>query len=95
MCNRRSCRLLLTFLCSLWMHLFAPCMTAAHLGSYQVGFCEALAEADLHPDWIAGIYIGAINSAIIAGNPPAERVANLSGFWEEITAANMAKFALI
>jgi len=44
---------------------------------------------------IAGICIGAINSAIIAGNPPAERVANLRGFWEEITAANMAKFALI
>ena len=65
------------------------------LGSYQVGFCEALAEADLQPDWIAGIYIGAINSAIIAGNPPAERVANLRGFWEAITAANMAKFALI
>src|SRR5215467_4969025 len=55
------------------------------LGSYQAGVYEALAEADLHPDWIAGISIGAINSAIIAGNPPAERVAKLRGFWEEIT----------
>jgi NTE family protein len=56
------------------------------LGSYQAGVYEALAEADLHPDWVAGISIGAINSAIIAGNPPAERVAKLRSFWEEITA---------
>jgi len=56
------------------------------LGSYQAGVYEALAEAGLHPDWVAGISIGAINSAIIAGNPPAERVAKLRSFWEEITA---------
>ena len=34
------------------------------LGSYQAGVYQALAEADLHPDWIAGISIGAINSAL-------------------------------
>ena len=56
------------------------------LGSYQAGVYEALAEADLHPDWVAGISIGAINSAIIAGNPPAERIAKLRSFWQEITA---------
>jgi NTE family protein len=56
------------------------------LGSYQAGVYEALAEADLHPDWVAGISIGAINSAIIAGNPPHERVSKLRKFWEEITA---------
>jgi len=44
------------------------------LGSYQAGVYQALAEADLHPDWVAGISIGAINSAIIAGNPPEKRV---------------------
>jgi NTE family protein len=37
------------------------------LGAYQAGVYEALAEADLLPDWVAGISIGAINSAIIAG----------------------------
>jgi NTE family protein len=47
------------------------------LGAYQAGVYQALAEADLHPDWVAGISIGAINSAIIAGNPPEERVAKL------------------
>ena len=63
------------------------------LGSYQAGVYEALAEGNLHPDWIAGISIGAINSAIIAGNPPAERVAKLRGFWEEITANPLLDWA--
>ena len=57
------------------------------LGSYQAGVYQALAEADLHPDWVAGISIGAINSAIIAGNPPAERVARLREFWETVSAS--------
>ncbi len=55
------------------------------LGSYQAGVYQALAEADLHPDWVAGISIGAINAAIIAGNPPEERAAKLRAFWEGIT----------
>ena len=55
------------------------------LGSYQAGVYEALAEVEVYPDWIAGISIGAINAAIIAGNPPEERVAKLWGFWETIT----------
>lgn len=55
------------------------------LGAYQAGVYQALAEVDLHPDWVAGISIGAINSAIIAGNPPEERVAKLRAFWEGIT----------
>ena len=55
------------------------------LGSYQAGVYQALAEADLHPDWVAGISIGAVNSAIIAGNPPEERAAKLRAFWEAIT----------
>jgi len=56
------------------------------LGSYQAGVYEALSEANLHPDWVAGISIGAINSAIIAGNPPEQRVTKLRLFWEGITA---------
>src|SRR5277367_6481736 len=56
------------------------------LGSYQAGVYEALAEVDLHPDWVAGISIGAINSALIAGNPPENRVDKLRAFWREITA---------
>jgi NTE family protein len=55
------------------------------LGAYQAGVYEALAEANLHPDWVAGISIGAINAAIIAGNSPKLRVAKLREFWERIT----------
>ena len=64
------------------------------LGSYQAGVYEALAEADLYPDWVAGISIGAINSAIIAGNAPAERVAKLRSFWEGITANPLLDWAV-
>lgn len=60
------------------------------LGSYQAGVYECLAQADYHPDWVAGISIGAFNAAIIAGNAPAERIAKLRGFWETITAPTIA-----
>lgn len=56
------------------------------LGAYQAGVYEALAEAGIYPTWVAGISIGAINAAIIAGNPPEKRVEKLRGFWEAITA---------
>jgi NTE family protein len=56
------------------------------LGSYQAGVYEALASSQYLPDWVAGISIGAINAAIIAGNPPEHRVQRLRSFWEEITA---------
>lgn len=56
------------------------------LGAYQAGVYEALTEANLHPDWVAGISIGGINAALIAGNPPAARVDRLRAFWEHITA---------
>ena len=55
------------------------------LGSYQAGVYQALAEAGLHPDWVAGISIGAINSALIAGNPPEKRVERLRQFWELVS----------
>jgi NTE family protein len=55
------------------------------LGAYQGGVYEALAEANIHPDWIAGISIGAINAAIIAGNAPNSRVDRLREFWTQVT----------
>ena len=57
------------------------------LGAYQAGVYEALAEADIHPDWVAGISIGTFNGALIAGNAPGARVDKLRAFWEGITAA--------
>ena len=55
------------------------------LGAYQAGVYEALARSGIHPDWVAGISIGAINSALIAGNPPERRVKKLREFWERVT----------
>jgi NTE family protein len=59
------------------------------LGSFQGGVYEALAEANLPVDWVAGISIGAINAAIIAGNAPKDRVGRLRQFWELISANPM------
>jgi NTE family protein len=55
------------------------------LGSYQAGAYQALCHFDFEPDWIAGISIGAINAAIIAGNPPEKRVERLKEFWELVS----------
>jgi NTE family protein len=55
------------------------------LGAYHIGAYQALAEHDLHPDWVAGISIGAINAAIIAGNRPEQRVERLAALWEAIS----------
>ena len=61
------------------------------LGAYQAGVYEALAERGYLPDWITGISIGAVNGAIIAGNPPERRVERLRAFWEMITEGIAAK----
>lgn len=58
------------------------------LGSYQAGAYQALCRSDFEPDWIAGISIGAINAAIIAGNEPAKRVARLKEFWEMVSSGS-------
>ncbi|HWL82562.1 MAG TPA: patatin-like phospholipase family protein [Roseomonas sp.] len=55
------------------------------LGAYQAGVYEALAEAGVALDWVAGVSIGAVNGALIAGNAPEHRVAALRTFWERIT----------
>jgi hypothetical protein len=59
------------------------------LGSYQAGVYEALSSSGYTPNWVAGISIGAINAAIIAGNAPKHRVQSLRSFWEAITAPTM------
>ncbi len=55
------------------------------LGAYQAGVYQAMHEAGVEPDWVSGVSIGAINSAIIAGNPPNRRLRQLRAFWERIT----------
>ena len=60
------------------------------LGAYQAGAYEALANADQEPEWIAGISIGAINAAIVAGNRPEDRVTKLKQFWQKISSGLQA-----
>ena len=52
------------------------------LGAYQARVFEALKATEYRPDWVAGISIGAINAALIAGNPPKRRVDRLREFWD-------------
>jgi len=54
------------------------------LGSYQVGAFRALDEAGYCPHWFAGTSIGAINAAIMAGNPPEARLERLEEFWRTV-----------
>jgi NTE family protein len=54
------------------------------LGAYQVGVYQALHEAGIEPDWVIGTSIGAINAAIIAGSPKAERMDRLRDFWKRV-----------
>ncbi|HEX5326623.1 MAG TPA: patatin-like phospholipase family protein, partial [Acetobacteraceae bacterium] len=56
------------------------------LGSYQAGAFAALAAGGQSPDWVAGVSIGAINGAIIAGNAAVHRVDRLLAFWDTVTA---------
>jgi NTE family protein len=56
------------------------------LGSYQAGAFQALCASGFEPEWVAGISIGAINAAIIAGNEARNRVDRLKEFWEMVSA---------
>lgn len=55
------------------------------LGAYQVGAFRALHEYGYAPDFLAGVSIGAINCAIIAGNPREKQLEKLHEFWDQIS----------
>jgi NTE family protein len=55
------------------------------LGAYQAGVYVGSAAAGFAPDWVVGISIGAINSALIAGNPPDRRIERLHEFWNLVS----------
>ena len=55
------------------------------LGAYQAGVYQGLHEAGLEPDWLAGVSIGSVNAALIAGNAPDERLPALEDFWRTVT----------
>ncbi|MDB5823377.1 MAG: patatin [Herminiimonas sp.] len=55
------------------------------LGAYQAGVYQAMHEHDLTPDWVVGTSIGAINAALLAGNPRPTRLQRLKEFWEGVS----------
>src|SRR5947209_3964321 len=57
------------------------------LGAYQAGVYEGLVERGFAPDWITGVSIGAINAALIAGNPLERRIERLAQFWDLVSSA--------
>jgi NTE family protein len=57
------------------------------LGAYQAGVFESLSQVYREPTWVAGISIGAINAALIVGNPPARRVGRLREFWSLVSSS--------
>ncbi len=61
------------------------------LGAYQAGIYEELAANGHRPDWVSGISIGAINAALIAGNPPEKRVQRLRTFWQTVSSHLLAE----
>jgi NTE family protein len=65
------------------------------LGAYQAGAYEALHEVGIRPEWIAGISIGSINAAIIAGSPEDRRVENLRAFWDMVSSGPGAAVATL
>ncbi|MFN3475751.1 MAG: patatin-like phospholipase family protein [Blastomonas sp.] len=59
------------------------------LGSYQAGVFSELVRQNVRIDWVAGISIGAINCAIIAGNEPDVACTRLREFWELVTSGTV------
>ena len=55
------------------------------MGAYHGGVYEGIAAVGFVPDWVVGISIGAINAALIVGNPPERRVERLREFWTRIS----------
>jgi len=55
------------------------------LGAFQGGVYEAMHEQGIEPDWIIGTSIGAINGALIAGNPVERRLVRLKEFWRRLS----------
>ncbi len=62
------------------------------LGAYQAGVYEGMHHAGIRCNWIAGISIGAVNAALIAGNGPKDRLDKLKAFWEMVCRPNTAVF---
>ncbi|MFV0281656.1 MAG: patatin-like phospholipase family protein [Rhodoblastus sp.] len=59
------------------------------LGAVQVGMLRALLEAGVHPDFVVGASVGAINSAYFAGAPDLDGVSRLEKIWSGLKRADI------
>jgi len=66
-------------------HVILALQGGGALGAYRAGVFEGMTETGYSPDWIAGVSLGAINGALIAGNPPNKRVERLRAFWNRVS----------
>ena len=69
-------------------HIVLVLQGGGALGAYQAGVYEELAKFPREPHWVAGVSIGAINAALIVGNPPAKRVERLREFWHLVSSGS-------
>jgi NTE family protein len=60
------------------------------LGAYQAGAYAEMFSTRFQPNWVAGVSIGAVNAALIAGNPPERRLERLSEFWDTVSSGLLA-----
>jgi NTE family protein len=66
-------------------HIVLVLQGGGALGAYQAGVFEEIAKLPHEPHWVAGVSIGAINAALIVGNPPQRRVERMREFWELVS----------
>ncbi|HEX5125582.1 MAG TPA: patatin-like phospholipase family protein [Rhodocyclaceae bacterium] len=69
-------------------HIVLVLQGGGALGAYQAGVYEEIAQFPKEPHWVAGVSIGAINAALIVGNPPKKRVEKLREFWDLVSSGS-------
>ncbi len=62
------------------------------LGAIQVGMLRVLLSAGLHPDFVIGSSVGAINAGYFAGAPNDEGVARLAQIWSGLRRGDVFPF---
>src|SRR5438105_12876496 len=66
-------------------HIILVLQGGGALGAYQAGVFEGMTKAGYLPNWVTGVSIGAVNGALIAGNPPKKRIERLRAFWDRVS----------
>ena len=64
-------------------------------GAVEVGMIQALDEAGIQPDLVLGTSIGAFNGAVISDYAGSAGVERLTGFWEEVTGAELFQSSML